>query len=102
MWKGVRLAREELGYEDLGTVGHFEMRPSDSTAVPISKELQMDGNWWSVKSQLETSVEDDGRGKRAKVEEDTGIEAMREREKRYWQMAIKPELWLLEELTYEP
>lgn len=97
LWKGVRLAREELGYEDLSTVGHFEMALSTGPVVPVGEGLRVEGNWWSV-----NGVGDEGRGKRAKVEEDTGPEAMREREKRYWQVAVKPELWLLEELTYEP
>lgn len=96
LWRGVRLAREELGYEDLSTVGHFEMALS-GLGAPVSDELQVEGNWWSV-----NGVRDEGRGKRARVEEDVRSEAMRERERRYWQVAIKPELWLLEELTYEP
>lgn len=97
LWKGVRLAREELGYEDLSTVGHFEMALSTGPVVPVGERLQVEGNWWSV-----NGVGDEGRGKRAKVEEDPGSEAMREREKKYWQVAVKPELWLLEELAYEP
>jgi hypothetical protein len=74
LWKAIKIAREELKYEELGRIEYFEMVPSAGQAGP-SKEFE--------------------------AEEDTEAETIK-RERNYWVVAIRPELWLLEELTYEP
>lgn len=102
LWRGLRLGREELGYEELGTIGHFDMKFSGSGKQPASENSEMDGNWWCLTDRLEEDLVYKDRGKRSKVEEDNGAQEMEERERKYWEEAIKPELWLLEELAYEP
>lgn len=102
LWRGLRLGREELGYEELGTIGHFDMKLSGGGKQPASENSEMDGNWWCLTDRLEEDLVYKDRGKRPKVEEDNGAQEMKEGERKYWEEAIKPELWLLEELAYEP
>lgn len=102
LWRAVRIAREELGYEELGRIEHFEM------ALPPKQRSSNEGVEAMGGEDVDPIIEgweslgDEDREKRVKVEEDAGDEAMKSREKNYWNEAIKPSLWLLEELTYEP
>lgn len=102
LWKAVRLAREELGYEELGSIKHFEMVPSAGQAKSEIEKSEVDDNWWEFKNRFaERHLVHECKGKKPKVD-DAEAEAVKEREKQYWRVAIKPELWLLEELAYEP
>ncbi|KAI5838532.1 hypothetical protein DFP73DRAFT_530875 [Morchella snyderi] len=90
LWKAVRVAREELGYEELTRIEHFNMTLlPGKERVNNSKEKRIVGDHLKEKPLQGQDTE-----KKAN--------ALKVRERKYWSTAIRPSLWLLEELTYEP
>lgn len=95
LWKAVRVAREELGYEELIRIEHFNMTLlSDRERVNKPKEKIIAGDSRIDKHLKEKPPHGQDTGKKANV--------LKARERKYWSKAIRPSLWLLEELTYEP
>jgi hypothetical protein len=95
LWKAVRVAREELGYEELTRIEHFNMTLlSDKEHVNNPKEKKIIGDNRTNKHLKERPLQGQDTEKQAN--------ALKVQERKYWSTAIKPSLWLLEELTYEP